>query len=240
MSQLLSTPYRPLTHVAPDPWRSAALWLAMLGLSAYVWSQDVWLFYSWTSLFEGLSRWLGWSGQLAMSSAGGLVVNVTLPVEPANLLFSLGSALGSAAVLWALSYALPKVRVEAIYSVRALSLLLGLPALGYLALNAAPPFTLVEQVAGLFKMGYWAILFTPVLYALTLLVLPGNFMARVLGVVLVQVYQVLTIPVLALFHATVLTLLGMAWAPFMNILFGILMVSIHWIAFYGWMASFKD
>jgi hypothetical protein len=237
MPLIRSAAPRALAHFKGATAPVAAGWLLCGGLLAYLFTQNIAIFQFWSMLFAALTEAAGVPSQVAVSHTGVLLVNVvTNTALPPVTQSATGAAL-LAAALFGLSFVPRTENVPARYALRAASLVLGVPGVGYLLAGGAPPLDIARHLSQVFQTGYWFVLLAPVLYALTAFVLPGN-VARRMGYVLVAIaYLVLTVPMLALLHLVVLTTAGIAWLPLLNIGFTVLVLSFEFIAFYGLIAS---
>lgn len=234
---------RGLAHIEDPLPRVVTGAVLALAMSSYIAWQQVGLFRSWSQLFEGLGAWFGLKVSVTLSNAPALDELAVVVGAQATLPSTHLSALGAMAlgvVLWLVSSALAAERVPARYGLRALALVVGLPAAGFWALGLDPELNVQAHVAQVFRMGYWFILVTPVLFALTGFVLPGNVAKKVLWTLAALLYFFTSVPVLALLHLQVLTLAGAAFAPSLNVLFMVLVMSLHLVAFYSLVASCED
>lgn len=232
---------RGLRHYEGAAPRVLAGVLSMGALSLYLWWQDPWLLAGWAVLFEAFAAFLGWgSVTLAVSSADGVAATLSGAPGAATGAYTSITALMGAFGLVVLSVLMNKESVPQRYGLRAIALILGTPALGYFVLGIDPQLDVASHVSQLFRIGYWLLLVMPVLYALTGMVLPGNVFRRSAWVLLALLYTYITIPVLGALHMTVLSLLGFAWAPLLNLLLGVLLLSVHVICFYGLIAATSE
>jgi len=239
----LQHPPRGLSHYSGAAPRIVSGVLLMAALSFYLLWQQVWLFRSWANVFEGLGRWFGHDVRVALSREGWLselAVVVRLPEGVASASYGALWLVGVAAALFALSWALPTQRVPARYSLRAIGLVLGLPALGYWVLGHNPSINAEAQVASVFRSGFWFLVVMPWLYALTAFTLPGNLARRLMVVLLAMLYFFYLVPVLALTHWQVLQWVGAAAAAPLNVLLSVLLMSVHVMSFYGLLAAAEE
>lgn len=239
-SLTLKAPPRGLVHFKGAGPQTLAGVLIALAISGYLLWQDLALFQAWADLFSGLASLGGLQAGVALSRAPDLLANVQSSYQPAAMGWSVATALGCAALLWASSLLLHKDSVPGIYGLRALALVLALPAAGYLVTGSQPDLGVNAHVAGVFKLGYWTMVLAPVIFAITGFTLPGNVAKKVGWLVLCELYFTLSVPLLALLHLEVLRLLGLAWAPLLNTGFSVLLLSVHVIAFYSLIASTQD
>lgn len=232
-------PVRGYVHYASAGPRVLAGMALMTALAAYLFDQSAAIFRLWSMMFEALTRATGVASSIVMSVKGGLLANVKVGVlattGPSQALMT--AALGGALLF--LSLCLPRNRVPARYGLAALGIVLAVPAAIQAWLSLPVQFDLASQVAFVFKTGYWFVLATPLVLALTAFVLPGNLVARALLAAAAVTYLVLTVPLLALLHLHVLVWLGVAWLPLLNLGFTVLVLSFIFICFYGLMASVR-
>lgn len=210
----------------------------MFGLAALLWFNESLLFSFWRETFHFVGSVFGFNVHAVFSHIESFLVQVSLDdngLPAMQLSCTLALVFGVLAYLG--SYLLSKESVPGRYALRTLGVLAGAPAVGYLLLQYAPALNMQAHVAQVFKLGYWFMLQMPILYALTAFVLPGSLVRKVGWVLLAMAYAAVTTPVLALFHWQVLQLLGAAWLPLLNVLFTVLLMSMHLICFYGLLAS---
>lgn len=212
-----------------------------LAVSVFLLWQDLWLFRGWSELFYGLGGYFGFGAvEVVLSRDPALLANVVTTQSVPGMPWSTALAGGLGVVLWLISSVLRKMSLPAVYLIRALSLIIGLPAMGALALGYEPKLDLSAHLAGLFKLGYWFVVCTPAVMALTAFTLPGNLVKKWAILLLAVSYFYVFIPILALFHLMVLHLLGAAFLPALNVLFSVIVLSAQLVAFYGWMASVEE
>lgn len=242
-----SLPLRPaprgLAHIEDPVPRLVAGTVLTVAMSAYIAWQQVWLFRAWSELFAGLGDWFGLEVSVTLSnsaSLSGLAVVVGTGVALPGIHLSAFGALALGVALWLASGALSPERVPHRYGLRAVALIVALPAAGFWALGIDPQLNVAAHVAQVFRMGYWFVLATPVLFAVTGFVLPGNLAKKTLWTLAALLYFFTSTPVLALLHLQVLALAGAAFAPAMNVLFLVLLMSLHLVAFYSLVASCED
>lgn len=198
------------------------------------------LFVGWAELFKGLSTWFGVPSQVALSWGTEVDVTVTAAVPQVAYLdgaVGVGLAAGLAA---GASWLVAPANVPARYMLRALALVLALPLGGLLLPAAGHTLDLEAHLAQGFALGFWFLMATPMMFAATCYVLPGNVLARTWWVLLCVLYLYLTVPVLAMLHLYVLAVFGGAWAPLMSVLLSVLVLSFEFIAFYGLAASVEE
>lgn len=236
----LKQPPRGLGHYENSAPQVISGILLMVMLSGYMLWQDTLLFASWAEVFEGLAWLFGVDATVALSRDFGVAVSVSVPSQLPDMLFSGIAALVVSSAALAGSFVVRAENVPARYALRAFALILGLPALGYLALGIEPDMNVEAHVANIFRLGYWFLVLIPLVYAVTGFVLPGNLARKAVWTLIALLYFYTNIPVLALLHWQVLTLAGPAWAPFLNVLFTVLLMSFHLVAFYGLVASTED
>ncbi len=211
--------------------------LAMCLLSAWLFSQSLNIFQGWNSLAHGLSLLAGSPLEVVMSLKGGLAVVVALQGDMPDWSTSIFWCLGIAAVLLGLSFGVDKGNVPAKYLLRTFAVILALPCLGLISYGNVTVFDAEAHISTVFQTGYWFLVFTPIFYAATAFVLPGNFVYRAFFVLLAVGYFYLLVPVLALFHYHLLLLVGPAASPLLSVVFNVLLFSVEFIAFYGVIAS---
>lgn len=231
---------RGLTHFEGASPQVASGFLLMLAFTFYLLWQDILVFRTWAELYTGVAAWFGVESTVTLSRGDQLYAVVTAPATMPSMLFSEYTAMGTAYLLFAGSYLLHTNNVPGRYGLRALALILGLPALGYFGLKIDPELDLEAHLSQVFKMGYWFMALTPVLFGVTGFVLPGNVAKKAVLAALAVLYFFFSVPLLALFHLQVLTTLGTAWAPFLNVVFTVFLMSLHLVAFYGLVASAED
>lgn len=236
----LTPPPRGLRHYENAAPRVLSGWLLMMALSAYLFWQQIWLFRGWSSTFSGLGRWFGHDVNTALSFDGGLQVSVRLNGAVPTVSEGPWWLLGIAAAVFLGSWLVSAQRVPARYSMRALGIVLGLPALGFFLLGHRPDLDAEAHVAQVFKVGYWFMVLLPIIYGMTAFTLPGNLGRRVLGVLLALLYFYYSVPVLALVHWQLLLWLGEAAAAPLNVLLTVLLMSVHLMAFYGLLAAVEE
>ncbi len=236
----LKQPPRGLGHYENSAPQVISGSLLMVMLSSYLLWQDILIFSSWAELFEGLCQLFGVDGSVALSREGGVAVSVRLPSGLPSMWFSGWLAVGVSAAAALASFIINANNVPGRYALRALALILGLPALGYLGLGIEPGLNVEAHVANVFRLGFWFIVLIPLVFAATGFVLPGNLARKAVWTLVAMLYFYTNVPVLALLHWQVLTLAGPAWAPALNVLLTVLLMSFHLVAFYGLVASTED
>lgn len=236
----LTPPPRGLRHYEQAAPRVLSGWLLMAALSAYLFWQQIWLFRGWSNLFSGLGRWFGLDVGVALSFENGLFTSVSLKGQVPTVAEGSVWLLAIALAMFAGSWMVNAQRVPARYGLRALALVLALPALGFLALGHRPDLDAEAHVAHVFKVGYWFLLLLPIIYGMTAFTLPGNLGRRTLGVLMAMLYFYYSVPVLALVHWQLLMWLGEAAAAPLNVLLTVLLMSVHMMAFYGLLAAVEE
>jgi hypothetical protein len=232
-------PSRGLSHISGALPRILSGFLIMFATAVWLYSQNLLMFRGWSDVMAGLSAVSGVPSTITMSMAlpGGLATVVHAPYTVLPMLQSIWIVLALAAGCLVASFVLAPVRLPARYFLRVLAVVLALPALGYFVIDHPATFDLENHIAQVFRLGYWFMLVMPVIYAVTGFILPGN-MARRFGIVVLAVtFTYLTVPVLALLHLHAILLAGPAIVPTLNVFFGILILSVELIAFYGLLAS---
>lgn len=230
-------PHRGLTHIEGALPRIASGVLLMAALTCWLYSQNRHLFLGWSDLMAWVSALSGAPATVTLSLQDTLAIVVTAPQAVMPMTQSIWVVLALAAISAVSSFLLPPVRLPARYFLRVLAIVLALPALGYFAVAHPAPFDLENHVAQVFRLGYWFLLVMPVIFAVTGFILPGNLARRFAVVVVALLFTYVTVPILALLHLHALLLAGPAIAPALNVFFGILMLSVELIAFYGLLAS---
>lgn len=230
-------PPRGLAHVTGALPRVLSGMLLMVATSCWLYSQSLSIFRGWAVLVQGLSTLFGMPVSFTMSFQGTLAAVVQAPYLVMDMQQSTLIAIALAVGCLALSFALPAARVPARYFLRVVAVVLALPACGYLLVEKPQAFDLENHMAQLFKMGYWFVLVVPLVYAVTAFILPGNLARRFPLVLLAVLFFYVSVPILALLHMHAVLLAGPAIAPALSVFFGILILSIELIAFYGLLAS---
>lgn len=224
-------------HSSPEVWPGVLL---LAGMAWLFWLQQLALFRGWATLSEGVSQFFGLPFGVTLSANPTLAVSVTtglsLPSWNESLWYTSVLGLALAGVSWTRIVAVDNIPLR--YFLRVLSCVLLLPLAIPLMTQWSPPaLDLENHIAQVFKVQYWAMVITPLIYALTAAVLPGNSVKKAIICLTAMVYFFLSTPFLALFHVAALTLMGPAIVPFLMIFFTVLVYSIQLTAFYGWMAS---
>lgn len=212
----------------------------MSGLCAWLVWQEIWIFYSWRLIFSGLGEWLGYQTDVVLSHTDTLSVVVSVPHSNVSVDDSLWRSWLLGGVLLAASFFLPARYVPLRYLLRALFFILTLPIIGYLLWGTDRHIDISSHLAGVFQQGYWFIIMTPVFFSLTAFTLPGNLVLRLGWVILTEVYFLLIIPIIALFHWLILLYIGPLVSPVLNTLGTILLLSCYLIAFFGVAASVEE
>jgi hypothetical protein len=230
-------PHRGLSHITGALPRVIGGMLLMLATSCWLFSQSLLMFRGWADIMAGLSAASGVPTTVSLSLPGGLAAVVRAPHALLAMTESIWIVLALAGAALIGSFLLPAARLPARYFLRVVAIVLALPALGYFVISQPAKFDLENHIAQVFRLGYWFVLTMPVILAVTAFILPGNLARRFGTVVIALLFFYLTVPVLALLHLHVILLAGPAIVPALNVFFGILMLSIELIAFYGLLAS---
>lgn len=211
--------------------------LLMLSLSIWLWSQSLSIFDSWSSLTHGISLLVGEPLEVTMSLKGGLAAVVDAKaVLPDWTLSSLMTVLFALALIGG-SFLLSPEKLPLRYLLRTISVVLLLPIAGLVLYGNVTVLDTEAHLSTIFQTGYWFLVLLPIFYAATAFVLPGNFVFKLIYVLIALAYFFLFVPVLALFHYYSLILFGPAITPFLSVFFNVLIFSIEFIAFYGVIAS---
>ncbi|CAD5550956.1 Uncharacterised protein [Escherichia coli] len=92
-------------------------------------------------------------------------------------------------------------------------------------------------LATIFHAGYWFVVLGPLFFAIMAFTLPGNLVLRLGWVLLAELYLILIVPVIALWHWLILLWAGPLILPVTGSLGTVFLLSCYLIAFYGMAAS---
>ncbi|ECP1951343.1 hypothetical protein CJR81_004109 [Salmonella enterica subsp. enterica serovar Javiana] len=212
----------------------------MSGLCAWLVWQEIWIFYSWRLIFCGLGKWLGYQTDVVLSHTDTLLVLVNVPHSNVSVGDSMWRSGLLGGILLAASFLLPWRYMPLRYLLRTLFFIMALSLIGYLLWGADRKIDNDVVLAEVFCQGYWFVVITPIFFALTAFTLPGNLVLRLGWVMLSEVYFLLIIPIVALFHWLFLSYFGPLVSPVLNTLGTLLLLSCYLIAFFGVAASVEE
>ena len=92
-------------------------------------------------------------------------------------------------------------------------------------------------LATIFHAGYWFVVLGPLFFAIMAFTLPGNLVLRLGWVLLAELYLILIVPVIALWHWLILLWAGSLILPVTGSLGTVFLLSCYLIAFSGMAAS---
>lgn len=228
--------HRGFVHLTGETPRILSGFLMMAYLSYWLWAQSLSLFTGWSVIAQGLST-AGAPLRVTLSNVGTFLVTVKAVSPTLSMGQSILLMTGLGVVFGGLSMGVSPLKVPLRYFLRTLAVVVVLPAVGYWISSGTAPLDVEAHLAQVFKTGYWFLVVSPLLFAITGYVLPGS-VSRKIGVSLVSTfYLYLTIPILALLHYHVILLMGPASVAVLNVFFTTLILSFEFISFYGVLAS---
>lgn len=211
--------------------------ILMAGLCAWLQWQDIWIFYSWRLIFSGLGEWTGNILDVVISRKNALNVSVISPLLSVSPAESMLRIFTGALLLSVLSFFVPARYLPFRYFLRVFSCLLFLSLGGYLLIRESAYPDINAYLATIFHAGYWFVVLGPLFFAIMAFTLPGNLVLRLGWVLLAELYFILIVPVLALWHWLILLWAGPLILPVTGGLGTIFLLSCYLIAFYGMAAS---
>ena len=147
-----------------------------------------------------------------------------------------GASLG-ALMLSGLSFFVPVRYLPFRYFLRVFCFLLFLSLGGYLLIRESECPDINAYLATIFHAGYWFVVLGPLFFAIMAFTLPGNLVLRLGWVLLAELYLILIVPVIALWHWLILLWAGPLILPVTGSLGVVFLLSCYLIAFYGMAAS---
>jgi len=199
----------------------------------------------WTVLFEQGHRLLGLPG--AVERRGFAVldgIEFAIPTLALEGTVPTDSTLGITAAITALLIAISLLFrdrwIPLAYFLRAVAIV-QLTSVAYFAwFGAAFPYRLPEYVVGLLTAGLFLMGLVPLLLGLTFYFLDVSPIRKVGLTVAVLGHLALLLPLQAMLHASLITVLTIVVMPLLFLLFGFLLDVMVLVAFYGWAMSWPS
>ncbi|HBC0990275.1 TPA: hypothetical protein IGZ61_005085 [Escherichia coli] len=211
--------------------------ILMAGLCAWLRWQDIWIFYSWRLIFSGLGEWTGDVLDVVISRKNTLNVSVSSPLLSVSPAESMLRIFTGALILSVLSFFVSSRYLPLRYFLRGAGFLLFLSLGGYLLIKESEYPDINAYLATIFHIGYGVVVFGPLFFAIMAFTLPGNLVLRLGWVLLAELYLILSVPVVALWHWLILIWAGPLILPVTGGLGTVFLFSCYLIAFYGMAAS---
>ncbi|WP_201481367.1 hypothetical protein [Escherichia coli] len=211
--------------------------ILMAGLCAWLQWQDIWIFYSWHLIFSGLGEWAGSVLDVVISRGNALNVSVSSPLLSVTPAESMLRIFTGALILSGLSFFVPSRYLPFRYFLRISGVLLFLSLGGYQLMREPEYPDMNAYLATIFHAGYWFVVLGPLFFAIMAFTLPGNLVLRLGWVLLAELYLILIVPVIALWHWLILLWAGPLILPVTGSLGTVFLLSCYLIAFYGMAAS---
>ncbi|EAY4988073.1 hypothetical protein JV07_09865 [Salmonella enterica] len=211
--------------------------LLMTGLCVWILWQDIWIFYSWRLIFNGLGEWSGNTLDVVLSRENILNVTVDVPSLTVSAEESLGRVITAGLFCLGLSFLVPARHIPCRYILRTLCVMLFLSAGGGILFRENINPDINSYIATVFHTGFWFIVLAPLFFALMAFTLPGNLVLRLGWVLLSELYLILIVPVTALCHWLILIWGGPLLLPVTGCLGTVFLFSFYLTAFYGVAAS---
>lgn len=216
------------------------------GFTAFLLASKPWLTEVWGRQLVWWMHALDLPGQfeLPASFATTELLELALPmidVQIRNLapISTVAHALGAAA-LWFAAGWLPDSARPATYFARFAALVHGGSVIYFMLWPASFPHSLISHTDGGLREAWTLMLLTPWLHLFTYYLFPFTFARRIALTAITLVFLFVLAPLQYATHAALVYALGMVIMPLLDLLFGVMIPVLGFIALYGWAMSWHD